>query len=105
MAVAIDFAIYHRARALAAKSKRSLISELVDLTHAQPRELVQALALSFSLEVLETADMLACEPAFELLPLARALQRHCVLLHGLTGQITGVIADPFDVDLQTWMES
>ena len=105
MTVTIDFSIHHRARELATKSKRSLINELVDLSGEAPRELLQALAHSFSLEVLETADMLACTPAFELLPLARALQRHCVLLHAEGGQITGVIADPFDVDLQTWMES
>jgi general secretion pathway protein E len=38
-----------------------------------------------------------------LLPLTHALARHCVLLRGLDGALTGVIADPFDLDLQTWL--
>ena len=105
MAVVMDFSTHHRARTLAAKSQRSMINELADLTQQPPRELLQELAYSFSLEVLETADMLACTPAFDLLPLARALKRHCVLLHDAKGLLCGVIADPFDVDLQAWMES
>ena len=42
-------------------------------------------------------------PAFDLLPLAQALARHCVLLRDAAGALTGVIADPFDLDLQTWL--
>jgi general secretion pathway protein E len=101
----IDLPTQKLARALAAKSKRSVYSELLELTHKQPRELVQSLAKTFSLEVLETADMLAFEPAFDLLPLARALQRHCMLLRDAQGALYGVFADPFDGDLQIWMES
>jgi general secretion pathway protein E len=49
--------------------------------------------------------MLTHSPAFDLLPLAQALARHCVLLRGADGKLTGVMADPFDVDLQTWMSA
>ena len=45
------------------------------------------------------------QPAFDLLPLAQALSRHCVLLRGLDDVVTGVIADPFDLDLQTWLSA
>jgi general secretion pathway protein E len=49
--------------------------------------------------------MLALSPAFDLLPLSGALLRHCVLLRGTDDALVGVIADPFDLDLQTWLAS
>ncbi|MFM2086518.1 MAG: hypothetical protein RLZZ237_1387, partial [Pseudomonadota bacterium] len=99
----IDAALLGRARALRAISKRSLVEELEGLTGIEPRLVVQALALPFGLAVLETADMLRLMPAFDLLPLSQALPRHAVLLRGADGQVIGVIADPFDLDLQTWL--
>jgi len=81
------------------------MSELVEITGREPRNLVHALAGHFGMQVVETADMLGCSPAFDLLPLPKALKRHCVLLRDGNGQLVAVIADPFDVDLQTWLES
>ncbi|MET3134889.1 general secretion pathway protein E [Oxalobacteraceae bacterium GrIS 1.11] len=99
----IDAALLMRARALREQSKRSLVEELQALSGVEPRLVVQALALPFGLAVLETVDMLAFTPAFDLLPLAQALARHCVLLRAQDGQVIGVIADPFELDLQTWL--
>ncbi|MES2741047.1 MAG: GspE/PulE family protein [Pseudomonadota bacterium] len=92
-----------RARKLREQSKRSLVEELQALSGAEPRLVVRALALPFGLAVLETVDMLAFSPAFDLLPLGQALARHCVLLRAQNGQVLAVIADPFDLDLQTWL--
>ncbi|MEC5217702.1 general secretion pathway protein E [Actimicrobium sp. GrIS 1.19] len=103
--VEIDPALLQTARALAAKSQRPLITELEELLGGDPRELVQSLALPFGLAVVETIDMLSFAPAFDLLPLSKALQRHCVLLRLNDGSLLGVIADPFDIDLQTWLET
>jgi len=55
--------------------------------------------------VMETVEMLACEPAFDLLPLSKSIQRHCVLLREAGGAVVGVICDPLDLDLQTWLNS
>ncbi|MES2534452.1 MAG: GspE/PulE family protein [Pseudomonadota bacterium] len=96
--------LLQQARVLARQSGRSVISGLETLTALDPRELVQAIAQPFDLPVVETADMLALTPAFDLLPLSRAMQRHCVLLREPDGKVVGVIADPFDPDLQTWLE-
>ncbi|HXA46704.1 MAG TPA: GspE/PulE family protein [Burkholderiaceae bacterium] len=103
--IVIDHAVLLQARALAKQSQRSLIVELEALTNADPRALVQAIALPFGLAVVETADMLTHAPAFDLLPLSVAMQRHCVLLRSITGLLLGVIADPFDADVQTWLET
>jgi general secretion pathway protein E len=99
----IDTALLARARHLQRQSKRTLVEELEALTGAEARELVQALAQPFGMAVLETVDMLAYEPAWDLLPLSQAMARASVLLRGGDGAVVGVIADPFDLDLQTWL--
>jgi general secretion pathway protein E len=102
-AEALDMALVARARHLRQQSKRTLVEELETLTGMEPRHVVQALAQPFGMAVLETVDMLAFTPAFDLLPLSQALARHCVLLRGHDDMVIGVIADPFDLDLQTWL--
>jgi general secretion pathway protein E len=99
----IDVALLQRARHQAKQSNRSLITELEVLTAASARDMVLAMATSFGMDVLETAQMLALTPAFDLLPLSKAMQRGCVLLRTAAAQLIGVIADPFDADLQTWL--
>ena len=104
-AVLLDAAMLARARTQSRQSHRSLVAELEALSGLDPRQLVVALAEPFGLTVMETAEMLSQEPAFDLLPLAQAMSRHCVLLRAPNGQVTGVIADPFDLDQQTWLSS
>jgi general secretion pathway protein E len=99
----LDGALLARARAAAAASGRNLVDELEAATGAEPRQIVRALAAPFGLAVAETADMLAFSPAFDLLPLAQALARRCVLLRSASRELIGIVADPFDLDLQTWL--
>ena len=75
----LDANLLSKARAQSTLSKRSLVEELEDLSGIEPRMAVRALAQPFGLAVLETADMLSFEPAFDLLPLSQAMARHCVL--------------------------
>jgi general secretion pathway protein E len=99
----VDAELLARARAQSRLSQRPLVAELEALSGLAPRAIVRALAEPFGLEVMETAAMLAHQPAFDLLPLAQAMARHCVLLRDGAGAVSGVIADPFDIDLQTWL--
>jgi general secretion pathway protein E len=101
----IDAALLARARSQSLVSQRTLMAELEAVSGLDARLIVRELARPFGLSVMETADMLGQLPAFDLLPLAQALARHCVLLRGADGVLTGVIADPFDLDLQTWLET
>jgi general secretion pathway protein E len=103
--ITIDAALLARARARSLLSQRSLVAELEQLSGTDPRQIIHALALPFGLSVLETADMLRFAPAFDLLPLSQALMRHCVLLRSPEAEVIAVIADPFDLDLQTWLAS
>jgi general secretion pathway protein E len=101
----IDAAVLQKARASAKISHRPVLTELGGLTGIEPRQLVQAVAALFALPVIETADMMTMQPAFDLLALSKAMQRHCLLLRAVEGTIVGVIADPFDADLQTWLDA
>jgi general secretion pathway protein E len=49
--------------------------------------------------------MLTYTPAFDLLALSQAMMRHCVLLRGACDALLGVVDDPFDLDLLTWLGS
>ena len=101
----LDAALLARARAQSRQSRRSLVEELQGLSGLEPREIVRLLAEPFGLATMETPEMFGQQPAFDLLPLAQALARHCVLLRDDTKRLTGVIADPFDLDLQTWLQA
>ncbi|MBB3223177.1 GspE/PulE family protein [Pseudoduganella umbonata] len=101
----LDHALLARARLAQAASKRTLVEELETLSGMEPRLVVRALALPFGLAVLETVEMLAFTPAFDLLPLSQAMAKKCVLLRTHEGVVIGVIADPFDLDLQTWLSA
>lgn len=85
-------------------SGRAFFDELEALTQAEPRLLLAQAAEAFCLAPMDAAAMFSCEPVFESLPLARAQQRHCVLLRHAQG-LAGVLCDPYDQDLQVWVET
>ncbi|GAB3468194.1 GspE/PulE family protein [Massilia terrae] len=104
-----DAALLVRARAQSSESRRSLIEELQGLTSLEARQVVGKLADLFGLATMETVEMFDQEPAFDRLPLAQAMARQCALLRqpggvNASGLLTAVIADPFDLDLQTWLQ-
>ena len=92
-----------RARAQARLSEQSVYAELEALSGLEPRAFVQALARFLRFDIVETADMLGWTPAHDLLPLARALKRGCVLLRTGDGVLVSVVPDPFDTELQEWI--
>ena len=101
----IDSAVLQRARLLASQSHRSVVDELESLIAVDPRVLIQAIAAPFQLQIIETVDMFEMTPAFDLLSLSKAMQRNCVLLKTNDHKLIGVIADPFDADLQTLLDT
>jgi len=103
--LSIDATALQKAHTLAMQNQRPLLQELEVLTGKDRRQLLHAIARLFDMTVLETADMHNAIPAFNLLPLSQAMQRNCVLLRDSAGNLQAVITDPFDLDLQTWLES
>ncbi|MDB5814665.1 MAG: ral secretion pathway protein GspE [Rhodocyclales bacterium] len=105
----LDLEQMKRARAAALASGRPVMAELEVLSGLEARTLLGAVATHFRYRVIETAEMLDLQPVFDLVPMARAQQRSVVLLrqHGTTGRtgLLAAIADPFDQDLQIWIDS
>ncbi|MGF6727261.1 general secretion pathway protein E [Paraburkholderia sp. GAS41] len=99
----LDAQLLSRARAAASATQRHIVAELEALTGVDARQLMQALAQQVAMRVIETTDMLALEPAFDRVPLSRAMQRRCALLRGADATFVGVLTSPFDLDLQTWL--
>ncbi|HMA48441.1 MAG TPA: GspE/PulE family protein [Magnetospirillaceae bacterium] len=99
-----DAALLRQARATALKSRRGVLAEFDALAGTEPRQLLARISRLLALPVLETADMLAMEGVFDRLPLSRAMQRHCVLLRD-GARLVAAVADPFDADLLTWVET
>jgi general secretion pathway protein E len=95
--------LVRRARAAGKVSGRPLYTELEALSGLDPRAFVQALGALARYDVVETADMLAWQPALDLLPLTKALKRDCVLFRAGDGTLRSVIPDPFDLELQDWI--
>ena len=101
----IDQAHLRRARNLARESGRSVIAELEHLHNGTSAELVQQLAALFGMVALDRDGLHALTPAFDLLPLGLARRWRCLLLRETDGTLVGVLADPFDPDLQLWLNS
>ena len=99
----LDAQLLSRARAAASTTQRHIVAELEALTGMEARQLMQALAQQVAMGVIETTGMLALEPAFDRVPLSRAMQRRCALLRGADATFIGVLTSPFDLDLQTWL--
>ena len=99
-----DAALLRQARAASLTSRRGVLAEFDALAGTEPRQLLGRISRLLGLPVLETADMLAMEGVFDRLPLSKAMQRHCVLLRD-GARLVAAVADPFDADLLTWVET
>jgi len=103
----IETEILQRARSASLTSGRHILAELEAMTLLDTRDILSVLAARFHYPVIETSEMLDMLPAFDLMPLGRAQSRGCAVLRDKDdpAQLIAVIADPFDADLQIWLES
>ncbi len=92
------------AAAEAKRQGRSAFDVLQETTGFGPAEIVAAVASAFHYRCLNAAELMALDPAFDLLPSAEGLRRGCVLVRDGT-QVTAVMADPFDAGLRPWLEA
>ena len=91
------------ALAKAAGSGRSALHVLEDDSGLGPIELAGALAAILDYRFVNSTELAALEPAFNLLSSAESTRRNCVLVNTADG-LLAVIADPFDSDLRGWLE-
>ncbi|TWB29793.1 GspE/PulE family protein [Nitrospirillum bahiense] len=100
-----DETLLRQARQAALRSRRGTLAEFNALAGGEPRQRLHRLGRVLDLPVLETAAMLVLTPALDLVPLPRAMQRHCALLRAEGGGLLAAVPDPFDADLLTWLET
>ncbi len=101
----IDQAHLRRARNLARQTGRSIIAELEQLNNGSAEDLVLQLAKLFGMGAVTMAGLHALVPAFDLLRLPLARRWGCLLMREADGTLVGVLSDPFDPDLQLWLNS
>lgn len=83
----------------------STMEALQVVTQRTPREVLAAMAQLFHARAMQTTDMLCYTPAFDVLSLNKAMQKHCVILRKTDGQLLAVVSDLLDLDLQTWLST
>ncbi|GAB3244570.1 GspE/PulE family protein [Chitinimonas naiadis] len=104
----LDPALIDAARLAAGRNGGSVLDALSESLQLDPRQAVRALGRWLHLPTMETTDMQALQSAFDLLPLAQAQRRGCVLLRdsqASSAVLHAVIGDPFDADLPVWLEN
>jgi general secretion pathway protein E len=92
------------ARNESARGERKFIELLEERLACGPTEFVARLALTLRLPAVALDDMRAESPAFELIPYAEASRRSCIALRATDGTLSVVLGDPYDVDVQDWVE-
>jgi general secretion pathway protein E len=97
-------AMIQKAQIASKRSGRKVLSELEDIAKLDVRQVVQSVAGLLGWRVIETYEMFKLTPAFDLLPLSKAMQRNCLLMRHDTEGLLGIMADPFDTDLSMWLE-
>ncbi len=86
---------------LARSAGQTTSDALMQMRACTPREAAQWLADELGMPCWDTAQMAACTPAFERLPLARAQGLRAVMLHSASLGVVAVVHDPLDRDLCT----
>lgn len=102
---ALSNELIQNARRIAHTSNRSVINALEELTGLEPRVLIQSVAATFSCKVLETHEMLAMSPAFDVVGLALSIKKQCVVLRDGNQELLVVLSDPFDVNILPWLST
>jgi general secretion pathway protein E len=101
---ALGAAAIARARAEAARERRSWIEVLEEQSGLAGDALVAALAAAVRMPWLDIGALNRLEPAWDVLPLAQAAKRCCLVLRDAGGALTAVLADPLDAELRAWCD-
>jgi len=92
-----------KAKQAARRNASSMLEELALLLQQPVRDVLDWASGQFSISALGSSELNSMLPAFDLLPLAVAMQRDVVLLRDDNDQLLGVLTDPTDGDLCNWL--
>lgn len=96
---------FESARAAARLSRRTISAELESIGGLAPYSALKLVGARLGMPVLPLSELEDLAPAFDCLPLAKAMQRCALLVRDAGGNMLAVINDPQDLDLQTWLEA
>jgi len=103
-AALITSSMLQKAQSASKAFNRSVLAELEAMSKLDARQVVNSVAELLGWRVLETFEMFKLAPAFDLLPLSKAMQRNCLLMRDPKEGLIGILSDPFDMDLSLWLE-
>lgn len=92
------------ARSQSVAAGRALIDVLEEQVGALPGQFMRRLGAALYYDVLDMDGLYHLTPVFELLSFTEAVQRNCFVARDGESLIC-VLADPFDLALQTWVEA
>ncbi|MEN9864854.1 MAG: hypothetical protein RL748_444, partial [Pseudomonadota bacterium] len=93
-----------QARTRASHEGRKLIEVLDERTNLPPAQFMARLGQTLNYPVFDMEALYRLQPAFDLLPFTDAMQKNCVLVRD-DNALLCVLADPFDLALQAWIET
>lgn len=101
---AISPELISASRVQAQGSGQKLLDVLEESCQLSPAQFAAALGHALHYPVLDMVALNRLQPAFDLLPFPEAVQRQCVLARS-DDALLCVLADPFDLPLQAWLEA
>jgi general secretion pathway protein E len=93
------------ARTQRAATRRALSDLLEERLGCPAQELVSRMAAAIGFRAMGYAQLAALPPAFDVVPFVEASRRRCVALRAADGALCIALADPYDADLQDWLEA
>ena len=100
----LDEAVIARAIADAARTGRSTLDILKEISGRAPANLAHALAAALDYRFVGGEELSMLEPAFDILPPSEATRRFCAVVRSSSG-LLAIVADPFDLGLRSWLET
>jgi general secretion pathway protein E len=93
------------ARTQRAATRRPLSDLLEERLGCPAQELVSRMAAAMGFQTMSYSQLTASRPAFDVVPFVEASRRRCVALRSEDGGLAIALADPYDADLQDWLEA
>ena len=103
--VVLTPALIAEMRRAAQGTGRRVLDVLEEKLALPPELFVAALARAFHYEAATMGDLDGMAAAFDVLAFSAALKRECVPLRNAAGELVMMFADPFNPDVQEWVEA
>lgn len=84
-------------------SHQSVYTVISEELAISPAAALARVAATLKMTSIDMAGLHVLVPDFESLPYPEAVRRQCLIAQDVSGQLIGVLSDPFDLSLQSWL--